>query len=335
MWMLATGTRGQMGLKNLEGEQIVPPTFEWTQSGFSWACCSHGDQLSIVDSTGTVIRKVDGVRTYMSVSEGMLGVTDTSTKKDGYLSIESSSKDIPCIFEIGRDFSGGVASVKQYIAYQRTAWGLIDKQGKFLISPRYHEIGFFSDGVDVAPYSGMEKKRDGKEWGLINRVGDIIVPPSWSAIIEGFFEGYMVAQEPSDRGYKEDEGWGLVDTNGRWTLGPIWEGLGERVNEQSIGACVGGKWGVIDLLGNWIVEPRFDFCGAFYDGIARASMKTRDGDMKTGYIGKDGKWIIQPIYDSCDDFHHGLGRVYKTDEATDDYEGGFVDKNGGEYWKNR
>lgn len=330
-WMIRTGSRGRMGLYSLAGEQVVPFYFDWALSGLCWASCSRGNQLFIVDSSGAILRKFDGVECYSSVSDGMLSVTNTSTEKDGYLSVDSSAHDLWNDFRTGRRFHRGVAVVEQYVGPQKTAWGLIEKSGEFLISPSYSGMGDFTDPCDVSPFSPMfESIRDNKNWGLVNRNGEIVVPPCWSAISESFFEGLLVAQSPSK---KESGEWGLVDPTGHWSLMPSWDRLSEHVSEQSIGAKAKGKWGVIDMSGEWLIEPRFDFCAAFHEGVARASVRNIKGFLKTGYMDLNGKWLIEPKYDDCGDFHDGLAVVSKFDEQTDIFQSGYVDKAGIEFWE--
>jgi hypothetical protein len=330
-WMIRTGSRGRMGLNSLAGEQLVPHDFDWTISGYCLASCSRGDQLVIVDSRGAVLRRLDGVECYSSVSDGMLSVSNTSTDEDGYVSVDSSTQDIWNNFRTGRSFHRGVAAVEQYVGYRKTAWGLIDKSGGFLILPSYSGMGDFTDPCDVGPFSPMiESIREDKNWGLVNRSGEIVVPPSWSAISESFYEGLLVVQLP---GQAQGGGWGLVDPTGHWSLMPVWDRLSEHVSERSIGAKANGKWGVIDLSGKWMIEPKFDFCAAFHDGVARASAKDTKGLLKTGYMDPSGKWVIEPKYDDCGDFRFGLAEVQIYNEQTGSFRSGYVDIEGNEYWE--
>ncbi|MCU0720885.1 MAG: WG repeat-containing protein [Pirellula sp.] len=329
-WLIRAGIRGRMGLNNLMGKQLVPQIFDWTISGFGWASCSLGDQFVIVDSSGVIIRKVHGVDSYSPISDGMLSITDSSTEKEGYLSIDSSTNDIECNFRTCRNFHRGVAAVEQYVEKQKSRWGFIDKSGEFVIPPIYLHVCDFNDPCDITPYLPYKEMRDDKVWGLINRQGEVVVPPSWSAICEGFFEGHLVAQEPTG---EEDGNWGLVDPAGHWAISPVWEALSEHVNDGSIGARKQGRWGVIDLKGNWIVDAKFGFCAAFHEGVARAMIKDKQGQPKRGFIDINGNWIIEPKYDDCEDFRFGLAEVTMYNEQTDTLRTGYVDKSGVEYWE--
>ncbi len=175
-----------------------------------------------------------------------------------------------------------------------------------------------------------QRRLDGKVWGLINRTGEIVVPPTWAGIREGFFEGRLVAQKP---GLDQNEAWGLIDPTGHWSLLPLWNGLSEHVSEQSIGARKDGHWGIIDMGGNWIVEPRFSFCAAFHEGFSRAAFTNAQGVLKKGYLDLNGKWIIEPKYDDCGDFRFGLAEVSIYDNETDKFRSGYVDKTGVETWE--
>ena len=51
--------------------------------------------------------------------------------------------------------------------------------------------------------------------------------------------------------------------------------------------------GYIDKTGKIVIEPQFEICGRFIEGIAAVKI-----DGKWGYIDKSGKFIIEPQFDA-------------------------------------
>lgn len=80
---------------------------------------------------------------------------------------------------------------------------------------------------------------------------------------------------------------------------------------DSATAWSGGKYGFIDKKGNFIVEPIYDFCNFFSQGVAVVAK-----DDKWGYIDRTGKEIIKLQYDRAEDFWdaNGFAAVSKDDK---------------------
>ncbi len=79
----------------------------------------------------------------------------------------------------------------------------------------------------------------------------------------------------------------------------------------------GEKWGHIDKTGKFVIEPTFEYCSNFSEGLA--AMK-RGG--KYGFIDKTGKVVIEPVFDTAYEFSEGLAAVRVNGKY------GFVDKTG-------
>ena len=65
-----------------------------------------------------------------------------------------------------------------------------------------------------------------------------------------------------------------------------------------------GKFGYINSTGQWIINPKFEWCDFFYEGLAIAKEKG-----KFGFITIKGEWISKPVYDSAKAFSEGLAAV--------------------------
>lgn len=76
-----------------------------------------------------------------------------------------------------RSFTGGVAWARQ------DRWGLVDKQGAWLIEPRFDEINWRSRECPSF-VEGVEPVGVGGRWGLIDRAGKWVLEPSWDRIFD-------------------------------------------------------------------------------------------------------------------------------------------------------
>jgi hypothetical protein len=81
---------------------------------------------------------------------------------------------------------------------------------------------------------------------------------------------------------------------------------------------VDDKWGYVDSEGNYEINPQFDYCGFFKEGVARVK-----SDDKWGFIDKKGIFIVSPQYYEATDFFEGCAVV--VDESSYPY---YIDKKG-------
>lgn len=113
---------------------------------------------------------------------------------------------------------------------------------------------------------------------------------------------------------------GFIDTLGNVVIEPQFDGAGcfnEGLVSVTIGskresyvtrdgdtetALVGGKMGFIDRTGKYVVEPIYDYCNYFSQGVA---VVAKDG--KWGYIDKTGKEVIALQFDRAMDFWDANG----------------------------
>ena len=77
------------------------------------------------------------------------------------------------------------------------------------------------------------------------------------------------------------------------------------------------RYGFINTGGEMVIDPTFELCGNFYDGMAWVIASE-----KRGYIDKSGKMLITPQFEIVGDFHEGLAWVVQFGK------GGFIDMKG-------
>jgi hypothetical protein len=169
-------------------------------------------------------------------------------------------------------------------------WGLIDKQGKFIITPTYKVVKDVFDPFDlwVSDYdliSGMinQKKQStgnlawiisGGKWGLINKSGKTLVPAIYSEV-KDIHEGYTWV--------KKDALWGLIDSTGNYLIKP---------DERN------------PLI--YASNATFKIFSGFHNGLLRYQSRNL-----YGYLDKQLNVAIPAKYDKVSDFKNGLACVYQ------------------------
>lgn len=193
----------------------------------------------------------------------------------GYLDETGSTAFLVDADELGEPFQDGLARVSQ-----AGAWGVINSDGDWLISPMFEGLRHYSDSLLAAKVDnlwglidlsgnwvlpnifesirGRHFRIDGK-WGLLDGSGQIIADPTFDWI-GPFISGYEEA-----RATKEGVA-GFLNRSGVWeearTSVSDLEERGAFTISGWAAAKSQGRWGLIDREGNWLLEPRYDCLGA-------------------------------------------------------------------------
>jgi hypothetical protein len=264
-------------------------------------------------------REKDADALYRFIRDGRAGFIDRSGKvviepqfrpggnyddvfREGVLEIEFGSgrfvdkegKEVEPAPYRGEDFSEGLAAVRDEETGQ---WGYVNREGKYVISPR------FCSDCYVSRFSGGRAWiRTSYKYGLIDRSGEFVVPPT-----------FLLADNFSD-------GMARVVVNG----GPcVYHGDGPCPGTDILGFSVRDaadvppcRFTFVDRRGN-VLDERFDNARDFSEGLAPV---LKNG--KWGYIDKSGRLVIEPRFDNAQPFSEGRGLVKEGDLY------GFIDERG-------
>lgn len=152
-------------------------------------------------------------------------------------------------------------------------WGLIDSDGKIVLSPDYEAIGEFK----AFGYSVIQKNGG---VGLLNQYIREIVPPKYDDI--KVLDSTLIAV--MDRGE-----WMVIGLDGRVVLEKGY-GQVEVWDPEYLGFSQNDKWGVKDHQGRTIVAPQYDEVSYEEERF----FLTRKGK-KLGVLNKNGDEIIKNI----------------------------------------
>ena len=201
-------------------------------------------------------------------------------------------------------FSEGLAPAtgKNGRLYQK---GYIDRNGKWVIKPKFLWVGRFSQGIATVREGTWRQS----ETYCIDRTGQRLP----ADLIARHRVGLKVFKRGRLYGYK-DAATGAVALEPKWDeAAPFSEGL----------ACVSlfkaGGTRYIDMTGHVVIPPNRFSGRSFHNGLAVAA---RRGTGKWGFIDRRGKFVIEPKYDDAADFSEGLAHV------TMNRKHGFIDARG-------
>ena len=167
-------------------------------------------------------------------------VYDGKSYSYGYID-KTGNFVIPSQFDYALDFSDdGLAAVRE--PNQPCAWGYISESGELTIPYRFDEARKFK--------SGYAAVRVNDKWGFIDKKGNYIVEPKFSAA--GSF---------ADNGLAPvclDEQWGYINTDGEMVLEPECFCIGS-FSSVGLAAVVttDNLVGYIDDSGAFVIEPEF------------------------------------------------------------------------------
>jgi hypothetical protein len=243
----------------------------------------------------------------LSFANGLAPAVDMESHKWGYIN-KSGKFSIPPKFEVAYPFSEGMGVVRlggNYGAVDRTgnmsvgaafagmsqftdgvsaalinqavggglvatAWGFIDKEGKYLIQPRFESVTPFGEGL-----IGVRKL--GGAWGYIDIKNQQVIPPQFQEV-GAFSEGLAAAKDKSLR-------WGFIDKTGKFVIAPQF--IAANAFSEGLAAVFkDNKWGFVDKTGKFVIPPKFDGATQFNDGLVLVKNAEKES-----YADKTGKIV--------------------------------------------
>ena len=146
-------------------------------------------------------------------------------------------------------------------------WGLINRTGRVVVTPRFDELARESATVFGAPQ---------KIWQAMTLLGS---RPTSDELV----------------GVRQGKQWGFVNRDDGMALAAAFDGVGWFGPEGLAAAERRGKWGFIDRAGRFVIEPQFDYVYNFACGLAHVQKGRRSP--KWGLIDTSGRFVLAPTFD--------------------------------------
>lgn len=226
----------------------------------------------------------------------------------------SEIRVVPAIepqFKYASVFSDGLAAV--CVGNEDCKWGYIDKNGKFVINPRFNDANRFENG-----FANIKIKIDGVvSRAILRKNEEFIVFDSTEKeyLIRIYQDGTTDADIaegllPHSIMENGDRRIGFIDTTGKLQIERKYSEV-QRFSEGLAAVKFSKKedlWGFIDSRGKVIIDPQFQYVDNFKEGLAVFRIgKYKEGTY--GYIDKNGKIVVPPKFKHAIDFSDGLAAV--------------------------
>lgn len=252
------------------GTWVIPPEF-WVVGQFTEgvAAAQTGEGFGYIDHSGKWVvppRKLVS----RDRSEGCLGRPMLSL--DAQLRGGAHAHQFDDADQVtSMRFSQGRAA----ISLDGETWGVIDREGNWVVEPGYQWIGVFGDGL--APFF-----RDDKI-GFIDRAGLVVIPAQFDDT-RGFVDG-VAAVVKNDR-------WGFIDTKGRFVIAPQFDGA-DSFSEGSAPVEIDGRWGLISREGKVVLSPssEYRYIGQVTNGLAKAYLSDGNDGTYFALIDAEGRVV--------------------------------------------
>jgi len=243
-----------------------------------------------------------------SYSEGLAGVLPTNSKYWQFID-KSGNVKINGLFDSISPFAQGRAAV-----CIGSRWGLIDAQGKLILSPSYSNIiRPFHEGLAAVEIPSANRI------DYLDREGKVQLTVDRSYPLQKKFIHYNPALSSEVKIEKPD---GASYSQSLEPSLNISEGL--VVIEKN------GKFGYSDFNGRIVIAPIFDYCWPFAEGRGRVYQETTQQGL-FGYVDRVGKQVIPCRFTEASDFSEGYAVVLTGNSSQNQCM--FVDRDGNNAFK--
>jgi hypothetical protein len=185
--------------------------------------------------------------------------------------------------------------------WQNGLVGSIDRNGRFITTPKYPKLSFNAGGGYSVPVGDKQLLTDYALRPLNNELWDDL---------KGIKLDRHVRQDPDYIVVERDGLMGLADGKGRVIVPPRYEEIGWRGHEFPLLFKERGLFGHMNETGAPIGVQRWSEAGMFYNKLAYVA---RDG--KCGYIDRIGILVIPLIFDECRNFWNADAAIVRRDST--------------------
>ncbi|PHR27073.1 MAG: hypothetical protein COA38_13870 [Fluviicola sp.] len=250
-------------------------------------------RTGIIDSTGKYIMEPKINFNGAAFREGVSLVRIDK----GVQIVDRTGKIVTAESQIMKGNKRSVLLMARYDAKLPVKWCFINPMKELIMGP-FDKCELF--------YENLAAVRLGKQYGYVNRNGDMVIYPKFITATS-FNEGHATVSVDKGEEANYPQSYGVIDTSGTFIIPPSYSWLG-KLSEGRIaykmyknGSVV---YGFLNLKGEIVIEAQYTEAFEFHDGLASFRI-----DDKEGYIDINGKIVIQPNYSIAGTFRYGTAYV--------------------------
>jgi hypothetical protein len=200
-------------------------------------------------------------------------------KNNGYGLFDKKFNEVlPCVYE-GIDF---VTFKGKYWFRKKEKWGLMDKDQKVIIEPQYDSHGWLKNGkIQVTK---------NKKNGMVDTLGQIIIPLMYDALDDETRHGLIVASLKNK--------WGYLDSLGKIAIPFGYDDI-RKFYKSITGVKKDGKYFFINAANERINSNTYDFID--HDWFGKEGIKVMR-NKKVGIVDVIGNEVIPCEYDDINGY---------------------------------
>lgn len=195
--------------------------------------------------------------------------------------------------------------------------GYLDKTNNTWIceNPIYETESFGDSLNQFASVTKMDANRNSIGLGLINRQGEIMVPPVYDGLRVGFTDGVCQVNKADKLG--------LVNLEGKEIVAPTYEYIDEQAVDGLLRVGKDDLYGMINLKGKVVIPLMYQDLRAAEEGMIAVMIEPQ----RWGYINQKNEMVVKPEFTYIDRFKNGKVILQKADgEDYIVYKNGKVEK---------
>ncbi|MBR4646190.1 MAG: WG repeat-containing protein [Bacteroidales bacterium] len=203
------------------------------------------------------------------------------------IDFEYPSFNLKPIYDEAYDFLNEYAIVKL-----NGKWGVIDKNGYFVVNAQYEKINVYrKEGNDVYYRVMLEGK-----WGVVNEEGEYIVECKYDTISNKFYGNVATISISSKIGF--------INKNLQVIIEPKFDSV-KNINIELLIVTIGNNVGLFNgSKEHFVFDPQFDFIDQYHYWPMMRVKKHN----KWGFVSSNGT-IIDPQYEEADNFRLDIAQV--------------------------
>ena len=212
---------GKWGFINTRGEVVVPLQFESVHSySEGLAQVTNDKRAKFIDRSAKTVLEIGDSH----VGDFRAGVAPLYVDKSDHWDtdfIDRKGKKQFTIEGYASEYCEGLALVSVHQKSGGDLYGYIDRQGKFVIEPKFIEAHSFSEGLAGVALKKAARWQRGEEWGYIDKTGALKIEPKFNETRD-FRNGLAAVHIGGERENRRHVGpvwtsgeWWLVDREGR------------------------------------------------------------------------------------------------------------------------
>ena len=239
----------------------------------------QNDKFGYADFEGNIILSAKFTSAYNFSEDGFAIVSTNEGRKLKYGIITKEGT-----FLVEPEYTGIKHFVEGFSALKDgSKWNIIDNKGRLVSETSFESVGEFSNGL-------INVKKGGK-WGFIDSAGKIIIPFEYE-VADKFSKGLAIVGNGKLYGYINKGG--VLTAPFEFTRVTRFDGQLARVSQ-------GNKNGFMNAEGRFNLTDKISSIGSFHFGRARMRVGNN-----YGYYGSDAKLAIKPTFLYASDFREDL-----------------------------